>query len=97
MKNFIDNVMARFKEKYDAKDNDTKSTFIDLPPDIKQSSRTSQYDNSDSDDIDNLATFVLSSDDLTSRQNDQIIPSNQNLKKGRWVIVHFKRRRGLNS
>lgn len=88
MKNFIDNVMARFKEKYDAKDNDTKSTFIDLPPDIKQSSRTSQYDNSDSDDIDNLATFVLSSDDLTSRQNDQIIPSNQNLKKGRWVTQY---------
>lgn len=83
MKNFIDNVMARFKEKYDAKDNDTKTTFIDLPPDIKQSSRTSQYDNSDSDDIDNLATFVLSSDDLTSRQNDQIIPSNQNLKNRR--------------
>lgn len=37
MKNFIDNVLALFREKYDAKKDETKTHFIDLPPDIKPS------------------------------------------------------------
>lgn len=85
MKKFIDNVMARFKEKYDAKDNETKTAFIDLPLDIKPSSHTSQYDNSNSDDIDSLATFVLSSENSLSNQNES---SKQKSKKGRWVTQY---------
>ena len=37
MKNFIDNVLALFREKYDDKKDEAKTHFIDLPPDIKPS------------------------------------------------------------
>ncbi|MFK3916225.1 TerB N-terminal domain-containing protein [Psychrobacter sp. NPDC078501] len=37
MKNFIENVLALFREKYDDKKDEAKTHFIDLPPDIKPS------------------------------------------------------------
>ena len=37
MKNFIENVLALFREKYDGKKDGAKTHFIDLPPDIKPS------------------------------------------------------------
>ena len=107
MKNFIENVVALFKEKYDAKSNEVKTHLIDLPPDIKPSAgaqvshndqnRTNRhYDNGidknsfddnhvDSDDLDNvdsLATFILSSE----RSKEYSISTNHT--KGRWVTKY---------
>lgn len=104
MKNFIENVVALFKEKYDAKSNEVKTHLIDLPPDIKPSAgaqvshndqnRTNRHhykgidknsfddnyvDSDDLDNVDSLATFILSS----QRSKECSISSNHT--KGRWV------------
>ena len=109
MKNFIENVLALFREKYDDKKDEAKTHFIDLPPDIKPSktivetevdldvvnhnnftnpsaqniytkqSQTSRYRNEHLDDIDGLATFVISS----NKQKHNTTSSNRKL--GRWI------------
>lgn len=110
MKNFIVDVLALFKKKYDANSNETGQTkFIDLPPDIKSSvnviepevsldvskpnnfanssaqssqdnrNKTSKHYNDNLDDVDKLATFIISSD----KSKHDIAASNRKL--GRWV------------
>lgn len=107
MKNFIENVVALFKEKYDAKSNEVKTHLIDLPPDIKPSAgaqvshndqnRTNRHhdngidknsfddnhvDSDDLDNVDSLATFILSSE----RSKEYSTSSNHT--KGRWVTKY---------
>ena len=85
MKNFIADVKALFKQKYDvdAQGNKTaKPTFIELPPDIKpdnsysfrRDSRSTQYD-----DNDEFASFIISSAKSITASDS----SNKQL--GRWV------------
>lgn len=112
MKNFIDNVLALFRQKYDTKRDKAQTHFIELPPDIKPS-KTAIEKNVDSevtdkhssssidtqnrhakpnkanrphsehlDDIDELATFVISS----SKQQHDLASSKRKL--GRWVSRH---------
>lgn len=107
MKNFIENVVALFKEKYDSKSNEVKKHLIDLPPDIRPSTgvqishndqnRTNRHhdnginknsfddnhvDSDDLDDVDSLATFILSSE----RSKEYSTSSNHT--KGRWVTKY---------
>ena len=107
MKNFIENVVALFKEKYDSKSNEVKTHLIDLPPDIKPSAgvqishndqnRTNRHhdnginknsfddnriDSYDLDDVDSLATFILSS------ERSKECSTSSNHTKGRWVTKY---------
>ena len=85
MKNFIADVKALFNQKYnaDAKSNKVaKSTFIDLPPDIKPDSHYKTKQSIQNDDADEFASFTISS----AKFNNPSHTSNQQL--GRWVTAN---------
>lgn len=85
MKNFIADVKALFKQKYDAdaQGNKTaKPTFIELPPDIKpDNSHNSRRDSRSiqNNDTDEFASFIISS----AKSNASNTSSNKQL--GHWV------------
>ena len=84
MKNFIADVKALFKQKYDAdaQGNKTaKSKFIDLPPDIKPDNQHRVSQPTQNDETDDFASFIISSG---KSNNDSITSSNKQL--GRWVV-----------
>ncbi|WP_201534240.1 TerB N-terminal domain-containing protein [Psychrobacter immobilis] len=85
MKNFIADVKALFKQKYDAdaQGNKTaKSTFIELPPDIKPDNSHNSRRNirsTQNHDNDEFASFIISS----AKSNASNTSSNKQL--GRWI------------
>lgn len=93
MNSFIDDVLALFKKKYETKNCEVSTSFIDLASDIKPSTnhqrdyknyldaqKGSSLDNEDA--IDNLATFIVSSGKAEKRKS----PSRA--KKGRWITSY---------
>ena len=85
MKNFIADVKALFRQKYDANtqvNKTSKPTFIDLPPDIKPDNQSRVRQPIQNDDTDEFASFIISS---SKSNNDSINSSNKQL--GRWVTA----------
>ncbi|MDN3502161.1 TerB N-terminal domain-containing protein [Psychrobacter sp. 5A.1] len=82
MKNFIADVKALFRQKYDADaqgNKTTKPAFIDLPPDIKPDNRHRVSQSSQNDDTDDFASFIISSG---KSNNASGVSANKQL--GRW-------------
>ena len=83
MKNFIADVKALFKQKYDAdaQGNKTnKPAFIDLPPDIKPDNRHRVSRSNQNDDIDDFASFIIS-----SGKSNNASSASSNKQLGRWI------------
>ena len=83
MKNFIADVKALFKQKYDADaqgNRIAKPTFIDLPPDIKPDSHHKVNRPIQNNDEDEFASFTISSVKSTNAFN-----TSSNKRLGRWV------------
>jgi hypothetical protein len=82
MKNFIADVKALFRQKYDADAQGNKANkpaFIDLPPDIKPDNRHRVSQSSQNDDTDDFASFIIS-----SGKSNNVSGVSANKQLGRW-------------